>query len=383
MLSLKALQSKGVWCGQLYMASTKPGGSRLPAPVPRQGEWAVLGGSANRLWERGCFGRPIQDGILLTAAEVLNAHRLRGLPLPHENWLSDVLKGKPEILFECEILDALRFPGEKVVLSENLNAANAVLLDSRSWALRWSRNVKPKDAEPIAEIRWFKSSDGIDWEALAEWTHNIETGGRIPELLIVDEEHGVVTYRCRLHNPSGPLTDPFRGLDNDERRVVSHAWAESKETDGGFWLDTPREKWPVVGVGINLEGGIWISEIESRIVSRIVNPTMPLPTGITGNRMEILSDLLSRGLAVRSGFKYGTRWRAYAGLVGGEHAPWLVVPLDEAPTDWGKACLAARLAAGVNKYWLCAMNPLGNGGWRYLALERPPPDSRWTNPVRH
>lgn len=365
------------------MASTKPGGSRLPAPVPRQGEWAVLGGSANRLWERGCFGRPIQEGILLTAAEVLNAHRLRGLPLPHENWLSNVLKDKPEILFECEILDALRFPGEKVVLSENLNAANAVLLDSRSWALRWSRNVKPKDAEPIAEIRWFKSSDGIDWEALAEWTHNIETGGRIPELLIVDEEHGVVTYRCRLHNPSGPLTDPFRGLDNDERRVVSHAWAESKETDGGFWLDTPREKWPIVGVGINLEGGIWISEIESRIVSRIVNPTMPQPTGITGNRMEILSDLLSRGLAVRSGFKYGTRWRAYAGLVGGEHAPWLVVPLDEAPTDWGEACLAARLAAGVNKYWLCAMNPLGNGGWRYLALERPPPDSRWTNPVRH
>ena len=279
--------------------------------------------------------------------------------------------------------DTAGFPGEKVVLAENLNAANAVLLDAHSWALRWSRNVKPKDAEPLAEIRWFKSSDEIDWGALAEWTNNVETGGRIPELLIVDEEHGVVTYRCRLHNPSGPLTDPFRGLDNDERRTVSHAWAESKETEGGFWLNISREKWPVVGVGINLEGGIWISEIESRIVSRIVNPTMPLPTGKTGNRMEILSDLLSRGIAVRSGFKYGTRWRAYAGLVGGEHAPWLVVPLDEAPTDWGEACLAARLAAGVNKYWLCAMDPLGNSGWRYLALERPPPDSRWTNPVRH
>ena len=365
------------------MATVTPGGSRLPVPVQRDGAWAVLGGAANRLWERGCFGLPIRDGILLTAAEVLNAHRLRGLPLPHENWLSEVLESHPELLFECEILDALRFPGEKVVLAQNLNAANAVLLDSRSWALRWSRNVKPKDAEPLAEVRWFRANDEIDWGELAEWTLNVETGGRIPELLIVDEEHGVVTYRCKLHDPSGPLTDPFRGLDNDARRVVSRTWAESKETEGGYWLNIPREEWPITGVGINLENGVWISEIEARIVSRIVNPSMPQPTGEMGNQIGILTDLLSRGVAVRSGFKYGTRWRVYAGLVGGEHAPWLVVPMEEAPTDWGEACLAARLAAGVNKHWLCAMNPLGNSGWRYLALERPPSDARWTNPVRH
>ena len=365
------------------MATAAPGGSRLPVPVQRDGAWAVLGGAANRLWERGCFGLPIRDGILLTAAEVLNAHRLRGLPLPHENWLAEALESNAELLFECEILDALRFPGEKVVLAQNLHAANAVLLDSHSWALRWSRNVKPKDAEPLAEVRWFRANDEIDWDELAEWALNVETGGRIPELLIVDEEHGVVTYRCKLHDPRGPLTDPFRGLDNDARRVVSRTWAESKETEGGYWLNIPREEWPITGIGINLENGVWISEIEARIVSRIVNPTMPQPAGEMGNRIGILTDLLSRGVAVRSGFKYGTRWRVYAGLVGGEHAPWLVVPMEEAPTDWGEACLAARLAAGVNKHWLCAMNPLGNSGWRYLALERPPSDARWTNPVRH
>ena len=383
MLLQKALQSKVGSYGPVYMATVTPGGSRLPVPVPRDGKWVVLGGTANRLWERGCFGRPIHDGILLTTSEVLNAHRLRGLPLPHDDWLAEALLNHPELLFECEVLDALRFPGEKVVLAENLNAANAVLLDSHSWALRWSRNVKPKDAEPLAEIRWFKASDEIDWGELSEWTLNVETGGRIPELLIVDEEHGVVTYRCHFHNPAGPLTDPFHGLDNDQRRVISHAWADSKETDAGFWLNIPREEWPLSGMGISLENGVWVSELESRIVSRIVNPTMPLPTGEIGNRMGILMDLYSRGLAVRSGFKYGTRWRVYSGLVGGEHAPWLVVPSNEAPTDWGEACLAARLAAGVNKDWLCAMEPIGNSGWRYLALERPPSDARWTNPVRH
>ncbi len=364
------------------MAANSRGGSRLPIPVKRGEEWVVLGTTANRLWERGCFGRPIRDGVQLTIAEVLCAHRLRGLPLPHEQWLSEALRECPDILFESEILDALRFPGEKVVLAENLSAVNAVLLDSRSWALRWSRNVMPKEALPLSEIRWVKSSDTIDWDELAEWTANVESGGRIPELLIIDEEHSVVTYRSRFHHPNGPLLNPFRELDNEQRRIIAHAWAESRETSEGIWLDIDSTIWPISGIGIRMEDGIWLTEIEGRIVSRIINPTMIPPSGEVGQMFELLSDLLSRGVAVRSGFKYGTRWRAYAGAVGEGHAPWLIVPLREAPTNWGEICLSARLAANVNKSWLCASATDGKD-WRYLAIERPPSDSRWTNPVKH
>ncbi len=365
------------------MATNKAGGSRLPAPVNRAGTWVVLGNTANRLWNRGCFGRPIRDGVQLTTAEVLCAHRLRGLPLPHEKWLSDVLADNPDLLLETEILDALRYPGEKVVLSENLSAVNAVLLDSRSWALRWSRNDMPKDTKPLAEIRWVKASDSINWGELADWTANVESGGRIPELMIIDDEHGVVTYRSTFHEPKGALANPFGELDNDQRRVIAHAWTESRGTSEGYWLDIGPEQWPVSGVGINLENGIWLTEIEARIISRIVNPTMPTPDGEMGQLVALLSDLLSRGVAVRPGFKYGTRWRAYSGNVGHDHAPWLIVPQGEAPTNWGEACLSARLAAGVNKFWLCAMTSTGTAEWRYLAIERPPSDSRWTNPVKH
>ena len=364
------------------MAAQKAGGSRLPSPVKRGDAWAVLGNTANRLWERGCFGKPIRDGVQLTTAEVLCAHRLRGLPLPHEEWLSEALVEQPQVLLESEILDALRFPGEKVVLAENLTAANAVLLDSRSWALRWPRNVAPKDAEPIAEIRWVKSSDSIDWSELSEWTSNIESGGRIPELMIIDEEHSVVTYRSTFHTPKGSLGNPFRELDNEQRRIIAHTWSKSSETSEGYWLDIDASKWPIAGIGIRLEGGIWVSNVEARIVSRIVNPTMPAPSGEEAYQFELLSDLISKGMAVRSGFKYGTRWRAYAGMVGSEHAPWLIVPVEEAPINWGEACLSARLASNVNKFWLCAA-PTSNNEWRYLAIERPPSDSRWTNPVKH
>ena len=364
------------------MAANSAGGSRLPVPMKRGDVWVVLGTTANRLWERGCFGRPIRDGVQLTAAEILCAHRLRGLPLPHEQWLAESLAEYPNLLLESEVLDALRFPGEKVILAENLSAANAVLLDPRSWALRWSRNVRPKDSVPIAEIRWVKSNDSIEWEELAEWTKNVESGGRIPELLIIDEEHSVVTYRTHFHQPKGPLVNPFRDLDNELRRVIAQAWSDSRETAGGMWLNIDSSLWPIDGIGIRLEGGIWLSDIEGRIVSRIINPTMPNPSDEVARQVDLLSDLLSNGVAIRSGFKYGTRWRAYAGLVGGEHAPWLIAPVEEAPTNWGEACLSARLAANVNKFWLCA-SKAGNGEWQYLAIERPPSDSRWTNPVKH
>ena len=375
------------------MAQANPGGSRLPPPIERDDGWVVLGGAANRLWQRGCFGRPTRDGVILTAAEVLNAHRLRGLPLPHEDWLADVLKSNPYLLFECEALDALRYPGEKFVLARNLSSVNAVLLDQESWGLRWSRETKPNDCAPIAEVRWMRARDAIDWDALANWTANVEGGGRVPEILIVDDEHGVVTYRTRHHDPRGTLSNPFRELENEERQKVAHAWTSSTETGGGYWLDVQSGDWPIAGIGINLEGGIWVDTFESRIISRIINPTMPRPEGHDGALVHILEDLMGRGLAIRPGFKYGTRWRAYDGRIGDGHAPWLIVPESEAPTDWAEACLSARLAAGVNKYWLCALPPTpsgslvdarpGAGGWRFLALERPPSDARWTNPVRH
>jgi len=365
------------------MAAHNTGRSRLPTPVARGGDWAVIGGAANRLWERGCFGRPTNGGVILTNTEVLNAHRLRGLPLPHADWIEKIVEIQGDIFFECEVLDALRYPGEKVILKQNLSAVGAVVLDEDTWALRWPRTERPRDAEPISEIRWFHASDSIDWKEVLQWTLNVENGGRIAELLIVDEEHGVVTYRTSLYHPNGELKNPFTELENADRQLIAKAWSLSKPTDSGYWIPSQNMPWPLKGIGIELENGIWLSDIEARIVSHVVNPTMPKTDGELGKLVAVLSDLISRGLAMRSGFKYGTRWRCYSGAVGEDHAPWLIVPLGEAPTDWGEACLAARLAAGVNKNWLCAIPPQEIGGWRYLALERPPSDSRWANPKRH
>lgn len=365
-----------------------PGGTRLPIPVEREEGWAAFGGSANRLWERGSFGRPIRDGILLTASELLNAHRLRGLPLPSEDWLANVLENDPNVLLEAEILDALRYPGEKIVLACNLSAANSVLLHKASFGLRWLRSDKPSEDDPTAELRWMRASDTIDWGELSQWAHSVESGGRIPEILVIDDEHGVVTYRAHLHDPRGEFVDPFSELTNDERRTIAHAWAALTKTANGNWLPIRSEDWPLPSVGLDLSNGIWLDELQSRSISKIINPSMPSPEGVSGELLATFMDLLQRGLLVRPAFKYGTRWRAYSNAIDEGHAPWLIVNFSDAPTNWTEACLSARLAAGVNKTWLCSIPP-GSGssgsmrGFTYLALERPPADARWTSPTRH
>lgn len=362
--------------------------SRLPTPVPRDGGWAVLGSGAHRLWDRGWFGRPVQDGLWMGAAEVLDCHRRRGLPQPSEDWLATALESHPSMLYEAEALGALRYPGQRVILQENLGAVGQVCRHPKTWALRWTQERRPTESEPVAEVRWVREREGIDWDELADWVSAVEAGERIPEILIVDDEHNVVTYHACLVDPSGSLPKPAE-LSVDARQRIARAWASAKETAGGHWLPVAMADWPLPGIGIDLEGGVWLDDLQSRLVSRVINPTLPQQEGTAGNLAAMLDDLVGRGILVRPGTKYGTRWRGYDGPIDADHAPWLFAPEAEAPTDWAEAILNARLAAGVHKIFVCGLAPavgrpgLGAREWTYLGIARPPSDARWSNPHRH
>jgi len=131
------------------------------------------------------------------------------------------------------------------------------------------------------------------------------------------------------------------------------------------------DSWSIQQLGVPTEAGVYVNGI----TCEIIDGRKPLSEGA-----QILNDLLDRGLVMRPGFKYGTRWRCYDKPLGEDHAPYLVVLPSEAPHDWAGACLASRLAAGVNKIWL---HPVQYGEkWCYLAVTRPPADSRWSNPNR-
>ena len=341
------------------------------------------GSSYSRLWEKSAIGILADGpGLLLTDSEVIFCREHRGVEFnglndqrSYSTWLTERIEVNQNLLLESAILEALRVPGNKVVLSENFDSLN--LGKSRSWAMRWSSDGHPKRGAPVSEILWFESKDLLNAKVesgesmlkdLLHWCVEVEEMGRIPEVLIIDEEQSVVTYRLSESNPTGEMDKP-------SNEIIDEITEMEKTRIGGNQIFFPSvSKWPLDSIGIPLHGGRKLDHIEAEVIESYFEGEISISA-------SILLDLWMRGLNTRSGFKYGSTWRCYSGGVGDAHAPWLVVdPTSEGPENWAEACLSSRLASGVNKHWLYPI--MDTDGWRYLQISRPPSDSRWSNPRR-
>jgi len=334
---------------------------RRPMPTASLG-WTYDGPAADRLWHKSAIGRRAAEGsLMLSAAEILFCHHHRNLDFPSQDWMDSSISSDGELLHEYAVLEALRVPGNKVVLSVNLQSVEHSA-DERSWAARWPSDSHPRDSAAVAEIRWFMATDPLDVDDLLKWAQSVSAAGRIAEALVVDDEFSVVTYRLTDASPQGSIEAD--GLQDSLNSL-----------SGGIAMNGGRlygaEDWNIQQVGIPTDGGVFVDDLTCELIDS--------PSGLSVGG-EILADLLSRGLHPRPGFKYGTRWRCYDKPLGEDHAPFLIVLPEQAPTDWAGACLASRLAAGVNKTWLLPTND--EGSWCYLAVTRPPADSRWSNPQR-
>ncbi len=351
----------------------------------REGGWVYDGPAASRLWEKSAIGVIIDDGkLLMHDCEVLFCHSHRGVGLPDstnggksEVWIVDRVRRNPRLLEESAILEALRVPGNKIVLSEN---AESMGFDcSESWALRWSSDTHPSKNEPVSEVLWYHANDefstpgGSDDSVLCRllnWSESVSRKGRIAEVLVIDDEQSVVTYRLHEANPKGRMMAPSSRI----LRNIANMESVNQGRNGTFYPDVT--KWPSDTIGIPSHGGRQVDNIEQEIIESAKAGTVQV-----SESAKILLDLWDRGLNMRSGFKYGTTWRCYPGEVGDGHAPWLVVdPTIEGPENWAEACLSSRLASGVNKQWLYPI--FHEAGLRYLEISRPPSDSRWSNPIR-
>ncbi|RCH73464.1 MAG: hypothetical protein DBX05_05075 [Candidatus Poseidoniales archaeon] len=305
-----------------------------------------------RLWEKSAIGRRLKGGGLhLLPEEVIFCHHHRHQPLPTDDWIRNNLNLDSSLEARFLILEALRVPGNLIILAKHEHSSKWDT-ELESWALRWHKEVHPDSADPTAEIRWHHSTEAVDWNELLSWTTTILNKDRIPEVLVIDDEGSIVTYELSICEPEGTLS-----FNTDALGEYIRAEKESR-------LDI--HEWEMKHVGIPTRWGHRLNPAESSL----------LDSNTQSITRSVHLDLLSRGLALRSGFKYGTHWRGYSGPVGEDHAPYLIDTPENAPNTWAKACLSARLAAGVNKNLLIAIegDPI-----RYLQIDRPPSNRRWTN----
>ena len=322
--------------------------------------WPYNGVASERLQDKSAIGRLSEDGILLLSEiEYIFCNKHRNIPLPDEEWLDSMLEINPSILPSYAVFEAVRISGNKVILDFNLSLYD-VESEDETWGCRWSSSSHPRNSEPKSEIRWFRSDDTFDSESLINWTKRVSERGRIAEVVVVDDEFSVVTYCLEISDPRGNIPN---------HDIISKLTSMNKglEMEGGRFY--PLEKWNISQIGLSLENGVFVDQT-----------TCDLIDGKNTEEVQILSDILNRGLSPRPGFKYGTKWRCYDKPIGEDHAPYLIITPKNKPKNWAEACLASRLASGVNKIWIL---PVKQEKWSYLAVKRPPADSRWTNPNRY
>ena len=86
-------------------------------------------------------------------------------------------------------------------------------------------------------------------------------------------------------------------------------------------------------------------------------------------RLQVYEDLKSKGLIVKTGFKYGSHFRAYAEHPDTCHARFLVHAVPKSyKSMWPEISRAIRLAHGVKKEMLFGL--VSRDGTEYIKLKR-------------
>lgn len=196
---------------------------------------------------------------------------------------------------------------------------------------------------------------------------------------VADEEGDITYYRSWERDPKGdstinPKGNPKGILMGDKIFVMDAGVAEEFVSSGFYGKD----------IGGMLQLSIMESEHLSskgllKVVSSDGKPTTQTGLEKAGSEMQkgyslrmlVYSDLRGRGLIPKTGFKYGTHFRAYEKSPDACHARYLVHCMEEGTeVAWPELSRTVRLSGGVKKEILMA---IVGSGVRYLEL-------RWFRP---
>lgn len=179
-------------------------------------------------------------------------------------------------------------------------------------------------------------------------------------LAVVDEESDVTYYEVRRAQPKGRLgavdiSRPAEGILMADRVLVSDEGG-AKALHGGHFFGKqigPMLQLSLIEAAFLEEVGalrlkdartnraVGFAALKKR--ARTLQPDFDL-------RLSAFKDMKGKGLLVKTGFKYGSHFRAYEGDPSKQHARYLVHAVPETYTTmWPEVSRAVRLAHGVKK----------------------------------
>jgi tRNA-intron endonuclease len=196
---------------------------------------------------------------------------------------------------------------------------------------------------------------------------------------IVDEEGDLTYYQARLVKPKGKvkpkkvrkkisamfLGDRVLVVDSEQANKLHHTEFFGKFIGEGLQLS-------LLETAYLLESGVMIlrdPKSSKRIeYDQFIRKAKRIqPDFIT--RLNVYRDLKSKGLIVKTGFKYGTHFRVYKADPDKEHALYLVHAVSTSyHSTWPEISRAVRLAHGVKKELL--LGRVNENRSEYVSLKR-------------
>jgi len=238
-----------------------------------------------------------------------------------------------------------------------------VKLDQGDFNFRvYSRGASPHNSQAKNWVLAISERDIFNIAALLEKSETSQRTRKDLLLGVVDEEGDITYYTVEGAEPHG-LTEEepttAEGALIDDVVIVLGSEAD-RLYENGFY---GKKIGPMLQLSL-LETAYLMNK--GRLEVRSIRSGQKLgEKGFLSNakrsqpdfdmRMRAYQDLRSRGMVVKTGFKYGTHFRVYEGNPSKHHSRYLVhVVPDDYSTVWAEISRAVRLAHGVKKEILFA-----------------------------
>ena len=330
---------------------------------------------ASTLYNRGYFGRPRSGGglelDLLEAVYLVEAERLEVRRGGRAVSARDLFRAAGAAVPSFEI---------RYLVYRDLRQ-RGYIVESRSGSVDFQ--VYPRGGAPkkTPSKYWVRSLSERAVFDLAELLERAEEAAAVRKTLLlglVDEESDLTYYGVREAHPRG-----HRPIDTPKERVVIHFLGDRAvvidETqaralhEAGFFgkMIGRRLQLSLLETAFLLKGGfaeVRNAETDRPIgLARLRNEAKAIQPDFD-LRLRAYEDLTGRGVISKTGFKYGSHFRAYEGDPETHHAKYLVHVVPKGHRGaWPEISRAVRLAHGVKKQIL--FGEVGDSV-RYVKLER-------------
>jgi tRNA-intron endonuclease len=332
---------------------------------------------ASQLYSKGYFGNPQSGGSLQ-------------LNLIEAIYLTELGKLKVYSGSQFQNQDKLFRLGNKMV--ENFEINYIVYRDMRQRGYVVKKGSPPLDfrvlprggiPNKVPSKYWvlaISERGEFDISKLNELVEKVKHNKKDLLLAVVDEEGDITYYRTKMVQPQGMVSSDAKGvvaealllrdrvlvLDECEAQMLHNIEFFGKLVGSALHLSLMETAFLLDRGLIKVRSATTGKFITSAILKREAKKAQP----DFDLRLQVYSNLKEKGILVKTGFKYGSHFRAYTGDPETNHAKYLVhsIPGDYVGM-WAEISRAVRLAHGVKKEILLA-RPSSPKDVEYLRLRR-------------